>query len=347
VRGSNCDGLWGKEGLRLRIRVLPPWYKTWWARTIFFGTLGISILLGFRWYLSVLSRRNAFLEETIAAKTQELRSANEALKALVARIQALSFTLASSATQMSSHTENMASATKQIAKGTLSQRQNAERMAAAMIEFSASIEEVTGHVRSSIRMVEEAVRSAGEGEGAGKSTYNAMNRIKETTKRITSIVEVMQEIAHQTNLLSLNAAIEAVKAGDAGRGFTVVAGEVGKLADRSSVAARQITQLIGESAEVVRDGVVTVDTTVSALEQIRVVIRKLADMTTQIGYAAEQQAKTSEEVARQVETEASETVYNATAIQALTASVDELALSSAEIARAAEELSHIAQELRL
>jgi len=347
VKGSNCDGVWGEEGLKLKIHVLPPWYKTWWFRSL----MGVMLLVGggygTRWYLAQLAKRNRILEEAIAAKTHELREANEALKVMVVQIQSLSFTLASSATEMNSSTETMADATKQIAQSAGGQRDGAERMAAAIVQFSASIEEVTEHVRASVHMAEEAVASTDVGEAAGRSTNEAMNRIRESTKRIVMAVEVIQEIANQTNLLSLNAAIEAAKAGEAGRGFTVVAVEVRKLAERSAVAAKEIAHLIKESNQAVLAGTKTVDTTVSALGDIRSHISKLSDMTIQIGSAAEEQARTSEEVAQQVELGASESIKNASAIQSLTATMDELAGTSGEVARAAEDLAAIANRLKV
>jgi methyl-accepting chemotaxis protein/ligand-binding sensor domain-containing protein len=345
IRGSNCDGVWGEESYKLKVVVLPPWYKTWWFRVFMIAFLGTGTYYGIRWYMALLARRNKILEEAIAAKTHELRAANEALKVLVVQIQSLSFTLASSATEMNSSTETMAGATKQIAQSASGQRDGAERMAAAMVEFSASIEEVTEHVRASIRMAEEAVSSTDQGESAGRSTHEAMNRIRETTKRIVMAVEVIQEIANQTNLLSLNAAIEAAKAGEAGRGFTVVAVEVRKLAERSAVAAKEIAHLIKESNQAVQMGTKTVDTTVSALGAIRDHISQLSDMTIQIGSAAEEQARTSEEVAQQVEMGASESIKNASAIQSLTNTMDELARTSGEVARAAEDLAAIANRL--
>lgn len=345
ILASNCDGVWGEKEFKLKIRVLPPWYKTWTFRIITGLILIAGGIYGTRWYMAQLARRNRILEEAIEAKTHELRAANEALKVLVVQIQSLSFTLASSATEMNSSTETMAGATKQIAQSADGQRDGAERMAAAMVQFSASIEEVTEHVRASIRMAEEAVISTDQGESAGRSTHEAMNRIRESTKRIVMAVEVIQEIANQTNLLSLNAAIEAAKAGEAGRGFTVVAVEVRKLAERSAIAAKEIAQLIKESNQAVQMGTTTVDTTVSALGAIRDHISKLSDMTIQIGSAAEEQARTSEEVAQQVEMGASESIKNASAIQSLTNTMDELARTSGEVARAAEDLAAIANRL--
>jgi methyl-accepting chemotaxis protein len=154
-----------------------------------------------------------------------------------------------------------------------------------------------------------------------------------------SAVVVIQEIARQTNLLSLNAAIEAAKAGAHGKGFAVVAEEVRKLAERSSGAAKEIAVLIEGSNEAVGLGRTTVQETVDALSRIREHIGQLQAMSMEIAASTEEQAKASSEVAQQVDMAAVKAGENASAAIELSATVEETARASGQLAAVAEGLA--------
>jgi methyl-accepting chemotaxis protein len=110
--------------------------------------------------------------------------------------------------------------------------------------------------------------AAQEGQEAVTSTVKGMQAIAESSEQISEIIGVITEIAEQTNLLALNAAVEAARAGTHGKGFAVVADEVGKLAQRSSEAAKEITQLIKDSTNNVAEGVKLTDQSQQALAKI-------------------------------------------------------------------------------
>jgi methyl-accepting chemotaxis protein len=109
---------------------------------------------------------------------------------------------------------------------------------------------------------------AERGQNVVRETAAAMNRIKDSASKISEIISEIDGIAFQTNLLALNAAVEAARAGDAGKGFAVVAAEVRTLAQRSSQAAKDITCLIGDSANHVTAGVRLTETAGDALNEI-------------------------------------------------------------------------------
>jgi methyl-accepting chemotaxis protein/ligand-binding sensor domain-containing protein len=341
VRARIGKGPWGPEA-ELAFEILPAWWQTWWFRLLVLAGAGAVVFRAVRWYMAVLAKRNRALETAVDAKTGELKAANENLKGMAGQIHAMSERLASSALQLTTTMETMEEATRRMAVGTTEQKALAESMATAMTQLTASIEEVGTAVQASVHMASEADRAAVSGKAAGTSSQTTMERISHTTKRIVLAVEVIQEIASQTNLLSLNAAIEAAKAGEAGLGFAVVAGEVRKLAERSANAAKEIAQFIEDSKEAVGEGSTAVGGTVSALAAIQGHIRQLTDMTTQIGAAAGEQTKTSQEVARQVQQESANSVLNAGAVESLTNTVAEVSRTSHEVARAAEELASIA-----
>jgi len=142
-----------------------------------------------------------------------------------------------------------------------------------------------------------------------------MGDITTTTGRIAAAIGVIQEIANQTNLLSLNAAIEAAKAGEQGKGFAVVAEEVRKLAERSATSAKEIAQYNIEARNSVQQGDQMVNLTVGLLEKIKVSLDKFAVQTRESVAATKEQAITGNEVAKQVDSSVSESTAIASATQ--------------------------------
>ena len=265
---------------------------------------------------------------------------------LFARLGDASAKVASGSTELSATAGEVSQTAQEIGRFSETQRISAEQTAAAVTQFSSSIQEVAGNLRTSNARIEAMVRAAADGAQKGAATVGAMGAIKQNVDQITGILTVITEIANQTNLLSLNAAIEAAKAGAQGKGFAVVAEEVRKLAERSAAAAREIVGLIGKTHAAMADGLATTAGSEAALKTLQQDIKVVADLSRQIGLAAEEQNRTSIELARRTDESSAATERSAAASHELTATVEEVNRTAAYLARIAEELAAALARIR-
>jgi methyl-accepting chemotaxis protein len=172
---------------------------------------------------------------------------------------------------------------------------------ASVDKIAKAVEEMTEVAAKSMEFGKGVLQAANDGAGSVNATVEGMRAIAESSDQISEIISVITEIAEQTNLLSLNAAIEAARAGIHGKGFAVVADEVGKLAQRSSEAAKEITQLIKDSTSRVAEGTKLTDESQLALEKIAEGGKVNMDAIEDISKTTEILASGTKEVHRMVE----------------------------------------------
>jgi methyl-accepting chemotaxis protein len=191
----------------------------------------------------------------------------------------------------------VSTAAQQIARGNDDLSQRTQEQASSLEETASSMEEMTSTVKQNAENASHAdqlARGAREqAERGGEvvaQAVTAMREINDSSRKISDIVSLIDEIAFQTNLLALNAAVEAARAGEQGRGFAVVATEVRNLAQRSAGAAKEIKQLINESANKVRTGTDLVDQTGKALTDIVDSVKKVTDIVAEIAAASHEQS---------------------------------------------------------
>lgn len=246
--------------------------------------------------------------------------------------------LASGSVQLSASAEEMAVTTAEIAQNTESQHETSGRMSASVLELSTSIESNNQAAKDNILRLESTLEATRRGDLAGEEAQKAMQHITETASAINKAISVIQEIAHQTNLLSLNAAIEAAKAGQQGKGFAVVAEEVRKLAERSSTSAKEIAGYIEEAQSAVSVGGTKVLDTVKALHRIREDLDVFAQSVRTTASSTAEQAAAGTQVARQVEQSVQESSSIASASTQMSSTTHEIARTASDLARLADQL---------
>jgi len=229
----------------------------------------------------------------------------------------ISFSLDASG-NVSAGSTQLSAASQNISQGSSEQASSVEEISASVEEMTASINQNADNASQTEKIAMKSSDDAREGGEAVRQTVGAMKMIAEK-------ISIIQEIARQTNLLSLNASIEAARAGEHGKGFAVVASAVQKLAERSQDAAEEISKLSKSSVEVAEKAG-------GMLEKLVPDIQKTADLVSEINAASAEQNKGIQQVN--------------TAVQQFNQVIQANASSSEELASTAEELASQAEELR-
>ena len=197
-----------------------------------------------------------------------------------------------------SASREIAQASEDLASRTEQQATTLEEMVSAVADLAGTVQQNAQNAQTAREMSASAQTAAKHGVTCMSDMAGVMASISTSSKRITEIIAVMQEISFQTKLLALNAGVEAARAGEAGRGFAVVAQEVRLLAERSRQASQQIRIMIDENQNQIGCGVKAATVTGSALQDIAHAVHRVSELMPEIAAASQEQATSIRETGK-------------------------------------------------
>lgn len=303
----------------------------------------LSLLIAWRMTRSItvplretLSSAQRIAEGDLTAEITSSRT--DELGELMTAMGAMNQSLRNIISRVRDGVNNVARASSEIAAGNTDLSSRTEQQSAAVVETAASMEELTSTVKLNAenahhasQLATDASHNASCGGEIISEVITTMGGISQSSGKIGEIITVINGIAFQTNILALNAAVEAARAGEQGRGFAVVAGEVRNLAQRSSLAAKEIEVLIRESLDRVSNGTELVNRAGVTMEGIVRSVTQVRDIMGEIAAASDEQNRGITQIAQAMTEMDSTTQQNAALVEESSAAASSLEEQALEL----------------
>ena len=227
---------------------------------------------------------------------------------------------------------NLAQASQEMAEGAMDQSAAIEELQATFADITGGVEKTSEKLNDTYRIAQEYAEEADHSHTEMQGMVDVIGRINDTSKQIENIISEIEDIASQTNLLSLNAAIEAARAGEAGKGFAVVAGQIRSLSEQSAKAAVDTRQLIESAIAVSNEGNEAAERVSTSIAKVINGMKEVADSSQKLSEIAEEQAKAMEQAEAGIN-------QISDVIQSNSANAEETSATSEELSAQAETMN--------
>lgn len=264
----------------------------------------------------------------------------ESLKSIRARLTDVMSDITQVANQVDSGANQVSEGAQALSQGTLQQEASMGGLVSNVADMSEQIHSSTVRCSNASDLVDKATGFAAEADMKMEQLMTATKNIDQSSAKIVSIIKTIEDIAFQTNILALNATVEAVRAGEAGKGFSVVSNEVKSLAAKSSEAAKNTSSLIGDSISAAKSGTESSNLAISAMQVINECIQSIKTLMDEISLASVQQSEMIVSVENRIK-EVSRV------IQENSAAAEKSATISNELSNQAKTLNRLLSQFRI